>query len=396
MIASQGKWLWTPILLTACLWIPARAEAADTILHSFSGPPGDGSGPDASLVRDSAGNFYGTTSAGGAYDRGTVFTMAPDGTGFTILHDFAGGTDDGATPKAALIFDDAGNLYGTTFAGGGGGGMGTIFKLQTDGTGFTLLHSFLGGAHEGAQPAAALTWDPTRGIFWGTTYGGGPLDSGTVFTLYPDGTNFFTRFMFPTQYCPAWHPDSPLVLDDEGSLYSTSLFADDYDNGGLVYHLAQGVACEVLHLFHGYPIDGQQPIGGVALDGAGNLYGATMYGGSRSSGTVYTLRINGTGFRTLHNFTESPAEGRTPGAGIILDGLGNIHGTTLFGGADNRGTVFTLPTDGSGFTLLHSFVGGPDDGDNPRGVTLDCSGNLYGTTFWGGASLSRGVVFSVP
>jgi uncharacterized repeat protein (TIGR03803 family) len=393
MVAVPGKRLWALMLLTACVWIPAPAEAADTILHNFSGS--DGSHPLAALILDSAGNLYGTTSDGGAFDRGTIFTVASDGTGFTVLHDFAGGPTDGAVPKAALLLDDAGNLYGTTFSGGAAD-KGTVFTMQTDGMGFSLLHSFVGGASEGAQPTAALILDAARGILWGTTYGGGQLDAGTVFTMRTDGTNFFTRFIFPTYYCQAWHPDSPLVLDDDGSLYSTSPFADDYENAGLVYKLAQGVACEVLHYFYGYPIDGETPTGGLVLDGAGNLYGNTITGGSRSAGTVFTLKTNGSGFRTLHNFTESPAEGRVPGGGIILDGLGNLYGTTLFGGSSNRGTVFTLATDGSGFTLLDSFVGGPSDGDNPRGVTLDGGGNLYGTTYWGGASINLGVVFRVP
>ncbi len=175
--------LWAFVLVGACLAAAAPA-AGFSILHNFTGGAADGAFPQASLILDASSNLYGTTVFGGSADQGTVFTMKTDGTGFKILHSFTGGAADGARPNAALLLDAIGNLYGTT-PGGGSSGLGTVFTMKTDGTGFTVLHhfaGFAGGAADGSNPAASLLLDGA-GNLYGTTIGGGSADSGTVFTL---------------------------------------------------------------------------------------------------------------------------------------------------------------------------------------------------------------------
>jgi uncharacterized repeat protein (TIGR03803 family) len=297
--------------------------------------------PFAALILDGAGNLYGTTGYGGSADQGTVFRMKTDGTGYTVLHHFAGAFSDGAQPTAELILDGAGNLYGTTYSGGSAI-QGTVFTMKTDGTGFRVLHDFPGTAFYGAHPDAALILDGA-GNLYGTTRLGGSAGHGTVFTMKTNGTGF-----------------------------------------------------TVLHNFSGAASDGIQPYGALILDRAGNLYGTTYFGGSSGRGTVFTMKTNGTGFRLLHSFAGGPADEYGPLAALILDAAGNLYGTTYFGGSSGNGTVFTMKTDGTGFTVLHPFPASPSNGGSPQApLILDGAGNLYGTTHFGGSS-GRGTVFTLP
>jgi uncharacterized repeat protein (TIGR03803 family) len=206
---------------------------------------------------------------------------------FTLLHSFSGGTD-GATPRAGLVRDAAGNLYGTTFYGGASN-KGTVFKLDTTGT-ETVLHEFIGGPTDGANPYAGLIRDAAGNVY-GTTYYGGP-------NCLP-GSACGTLFM----------------LDTTG-------------------------AETVLHAFTGFP-DAANPYGGVVRDQAGNLYGTTVNGGSASYGTVFKLDTTGTE-TVRHSFTGGAADGRYPYAGLVRDAAGNLYGTTSFGGAFGKGTIFKL------------------------------------------------------
>jgi len=394
-----GKQLWT-VILGVCLWMPARA-GADVDLYQF-GPDPDGGHPFAGLVRDSAGNLYGTTTLGGDYRHGTVFRIAPDGTE-AILYSFRGGdNNDGQTPYGALILDDASNLYGTTSGGGqfGASGLGTVFRLGTDGSNYAILHTFTGASNDGAIPLAALTLDAAGNLYGTTAYGGGlppPFPGGTVFKLATDGT-FTILQAFPTSQCLGYYSDAPVVFDDAGNLYSTTQYGgvmEESPGGGIVFALrADGSGCVTLHDFAGYPADGDNPQGGLILDDTGNLFGTTLGGGSWNLGTVFRLGTDGTGFTFLHDFTQVASDAAHPRSGLVLDGGGNLYGTTLYNyGGNNKGTVYTLRTDGSGFNLLHMFDDA--DGSFPEGsLVLDGAGSLFGTTSSGG-SPGRGVVFSL-
>ena len=284
--------IFTAILFVTSTW----AAAEEKVLHSFSGGA-DGTYPYGGLIFDAAGNLYGTTTSGGTSNTGTVFELTPAAGGTwteKVLHSFSGGTD-GIHPYAGLIFDAAGNLYGTTDLGGAYG-YGTVFEL-TPAAGGTwtekVLHNFNNGGTDGTRPYARLTFD-AAGNLYGTTYGGGAYNSyGTVFELTPAAGGTWTE--------------------------------------------------KVLHSF-GSGTDGLIPYGGLIFDAAGNLYGTTAYGGTNDLGTVFELTPKAGGGWTekvLYSFGDG-TDGVSPLAGLIFDAAGNLYGTTQHGGTYNYGTVFEI------------------------------------------------------
>jgi len=310
----------------------------ETVLHSFL-RHGDGKFPYAGLLLDASGNFFGTTSQGGDFNRGTVFQLSPTGEE-TLLYSFAGGAD-GAGPYAGVTMDNAGNLYGTT--AGGGRGYGTVFKIDTTGK-ETVLYSFAGS---------------------------------------PDGAN----------------PYAGVVMDVAGNLYSTTVSGGNSggcatDGGcGVVFKLDATGKESVLYNFTGTP-DGAFPYGGVVMDASGNLYGTTAGDGSggcpgNGCGTVFKIDTSGTE-TVLHSFTGLP-DGVNPHAGLII-ARGILYGTTVSGGPHGSGTVFKVDKSGKE-TVLHTFTG--KDGYNPfGGLIRDAKGNLYGTTSSGGG-YGFGAVFKL-
>ena len=378
----------------------------ETVLHSFAGGA-DGGHPYAGLIMDASGNLYGTTSSGGADAGGTVFKLAPNGSGGymeSVPHSFTGGSDGGG-PYAGLIIDSAGNLYGTT--SGGASGYGTVFKLAPNGSGGyteTTLYTFTGGS-DGANSYAGLIMD-TSGNLYGTTSGGGS-GYGTVFKLAPNGSGGYTE---TTLHAFTGQPDGAnsyagLIMDTSGNLYGTT-YGGGASGNGAVFKLAPngsgGYTESVLYSFAGQP-DGAKPQAGLIIDSAGNLYGTTGAGGSSGYyGTVFKLAPNGSGGYTesvLHSFTGG-SDGAGPYAGLIMDSGGNLYGTTEAGGGSGYwGTVFKLAPNGNGGyteSVLHSFAGG-SDGAEPTfaGLINDASGNLYGTTSGGEVSNDYGTVFKL-
>ena len=349
---------------------PAFAQIFTT-LHSFSGT--DGSEPHAGLVRDDAGNLYGTTWGGGASGAGTVFKLDTTGKE-VVLHSFRFNPADGANPNAGLVRDDAGNLYGTT-AYLGAYYNGTVFMVDRTGK-ETVLHSFNGA--DGAYPYANLIRDDA-GNLYGTTSGGGPSDRGTVFKL--DITGMETVLYSFTGYADGAYPYAGLVRDDAGNLYGTTSIGGTRDLG-TVFKLDTAGKKTVLHSFNG--ADGAYPNAGLVRDDTGNLYGTTS--GLNSAGTVFKLDAAGT--LTVYAFT-----GSNPYAGLIRDDAGNLYGTTNAGGPSGRGTVFMLDPAGTE-TVLYRFTGGADGARPYAGLVRDDAGNLYGTTSSGGAN-SVGTVFKI-
>jgi uncharacterized repeat protein (TIGR03803 family) len=359
------------------------------LLHSASPAAPDGMFPYTSVISDGAGNLYGTTYCGGAFGGGVVFTMRTDGSGYAVLHSFAGGPSDGAGPLAALVLDNAGTLYGTTCYGGAAG-LGTVFEIGSDGGGFAVLHSFAGGASDGTNPKAALILD-AAGTLRGTTYGGGPSDLGTVFGLGRDGTGFVVLHSFAGGASDGALPTAALVSDGAGTLYGTTFRGGGSDDGTVYSMKSDGSGFAVLHSFASD--DGANPNAPLARDSAGTLYGTTWQGGAGTAGTVFRLQGDGTGFAVLHDFHFS--DGGFLYAPLTPDGAGNLYGTATSGGEWGNGTVFGVRCDGSGFKLLHSFLGFATEGESSyAAVILDGAGTLYGTTKGGGGS-AAGTVFSI-
>jgi uncharacterized repeat protein (TIGR03803 family) len=261
------------------------AAGKEVLLHSFSQSTGDGRFPVAGLIRDAKGNLYGATLAGGSANTGTVFKVDTAGNE-TILHTFTGGTvggTDGAAPNGGLIRDSAGNLYGTT-VGGGPDNIGTVYKVDAAGN-ETVLHAFTGANIDGDTPYGALARDGA-GNLYGTTQVGGTANGGTIFKVEPSG-NESVLFSF-TQQAQGADPQSSLVRDAAGNLYGNTGLAGAYDEG-VVFKFDPATGVEtVLHNF-GNGHDGKAPIGTLTLDSAGHIYGATQQGGNANAGTVFVI-----------------------------------------------------------------------------------------------------------
>jgi uncharacterized repeat protein (TIGR03803 family) len=298
----------------------------------------------------------------------------------STLHTFAGPTTDGANPYAGLVFDSSGNLYGTT-GYGGASSAGTVFERPKSG-GSKILYSFTGGS-DGANPFASLILD--GGILYGTTYNGGAFGYGVVFKL-DNGTE--TVLYSFTGGADGANPYASLLPDSAGNVYGTTA-SGGASGYGVVFKVSKTGTETVLYSFTG-GTDGATPYGRLIRDSAGNFYGTTYDGGAYGYGVVFKLYKKEE--TVLYSFSGG-ADGANPYAGLVRDSSGNLYGTTSHAGASDSGVVFELDTAGTE-TVLYTFTGGTDGAFPYAGLVRDSSGNLYGTTYGGGAS-SSGVVFEV-
>lgn len=335
-----------------------------------------------------------------------VLTQSVQAQTYTVIHNFTGG-QDGANPYAGLTLDAAGNLYGTSTLGGAGAG--TVFKLRYVNSGwvFTPLYSFPVVGRKGLHNATARVVIGPSGILYGTTqYGGqGTCDlggggCGTVYNLKPSPTRPMSAFApwnetelyaFTGGADGGQPGNGDVVFDQAGNLYGTTLLRGFEDNG-VVYELtpSNGDWTEgVVYSFTG-DNDGSTPNGGVIFDKAGNLYGTTSDGGTYDNGTVYQLTPSGSGWvkKILYSF-HGGSDGANPIGGLILDQSGNLYGTTGYGGSGFGGVVFEMtPSNGSWtYTTLYGFTrSGSGTPPGPQGsLFMDAAGNLYGTTYADGA-----------
>jgi uncharacterized repeat protein (TIGR03803 family) len=410
-------------LVAAMVFVLTLATAAfatthEKTLYSFTGSP-DAS-PNGALVADAAGNLYGTTPSSGS---GTVFELSPPATSGgawteTVLYAFQGGDTDGAYPYGTLIFDNAGNLYGTT-SGGGPDNRGTVFELSPPATSGgawteTVLFFLPTNLFKGYSPAGRLAFDG-EGNLYGMAQNGGihfhTCDCGTLFELTP-----------PAVSGGAWTPhvlhnfglttgDGANPVGDltywKGALYGMTAHGGT-SGAGTIFQATRSHGTwtvSVLASFDG--INGSLPFGALALDAAGNAYGVAVNGGF--AGTVYELSspaVTGSGWQlsALYAFTGAK-DGANPSGPVVLDSAGNIYGTARNGGlrnsqTNNNGTVFELSppaTSGGAWTetTLHEFGGGVyNDGSQPNYGVVVVNGKLYGTTAAGGLN-NVGTVFSL-
>ena len=395
--------------------IPAGGSGSENTLYNFIGGS-DPKTPYAGLIFDKAGNLYGTSEVGGTNNQGTVFEMTPNSNGSwseTILYNFSGSTD-GGQPYGSLVFDTAGNLYGTTNFGGSANctmGCGTVFKLAPGSGGWTesVIYTFTGGS-DGREPYARLLSD-SSGNLYGTTLLGGNINStcssgcGTVFKLTKGSSTWTESVIYAFQgAADGSSPYDGLAFDPVGNLYGTAN-AGGTSASGVIFKLTPGSSGwteSILHSFKG-GYDGKSPYGDLIFDAAGNLFGTASQGGARSYGVVFEIFTNPKGFMresVLHSFANTPSA--SPVAGLVMDPAGNLYGTTMAGGTQTYcgggcGTLFKLSpvsTGGWSYKVLHVFGVG-SDGFHPTGdLILDSTGNVYGTTQAGGAEGS-GEVFEI-
>ncbi len=424
---------------TMILMILTQTVQAQTyrVIYNFSGGR-DGAAPEAGVVIDRAGNLYGTTSTRGAFDVGTVFKLAPRGSGWILspLYSFTGG-DDGQFPAAPVTIGPDGNLYGITFNGGNDGcelaGCGTVFKLTFPARACeaelcpwteTVLYRFTGSS-DGANPTGDVIFDAAGNIY-GTTQGGGSANDGTVFKLTHSGSSWTESALhsFNAQ-TDGRFPQSGVIFDSAGNLYGTAMFGGP-NNDGTAFELTPSGSSwteNTIYSFTGES-DGAYPVGGLIFDLAGDLYDSTSAAGPNSGGTAFELSplpgawtftmlyglacsgdwcndsLDAAGSDSAFlppRFSDSPG----PQANFLMDAAGNLYGTTFSDGPYGCGSIFKLSPSGGGwiYTSLHDFTGGTAGCMSAGNVAINASGNLFGTASIGGTGSctqsSCGIVWEI-
>jgi hypothetical protein len=413
--AFRSHLLGVAIALSLCQAAVAQTE---TVLHRFTGG-WDGAVSSASLIADAEGNLYGTAAFGGDLSCttfpppgcGTVFELIPQASGgwkMRTLYQFHGGFD-GANPYGGLVFDDGGNLYGTTGYGGIGLGDGTVFELTRsadDRWHETVLHRF--HRRDGSLPFSSLVFDSKGNLYgttaygghWGCTYYGNVVPGcGTVFELIHSKSGWKEKILHIFTGMDGALAYDGVTFDNAGNLNGVTFeggTGGGLQGGGVVFRLTPSGKDWTESTIYNFSGDFGRPVGPIRADNAGNLFGATKFDGIYGAGSVFQLSPSGSTWNltTLYSFTGG-ADGLFPLAGIVRDASGNIYGTT--GGASggqcvaNCGGVYRLDkSNGWAETELHCFSGGSDGIDPWASLLLDEDQNLYGTTYAGGDSNCAG------
>jgi uncharacterized repeat protein (TIGR03803 family) len=412
------------LFLLAMAAIPAQSVHAQAykVLYNFTGGQ-DGGSPQAGLTIDRGGNLYGTTSGGaanGGSEAGAVFKLTHAGINWilTPLYKFQGGSD-GAGPEARVIFGPDGTLYGTVHYGGVTdgtcpSGCGTVFNLRPSATSCktalcgwneTVLYRFMGGT-DGSQPDYGdLLFDQAGDIYGTTQEGGGTsqclfvqgsIGCGVVYELSSLHGSWTESILYAfTGGSDGALPFAGVIFDPAGNLLGTTFFGGTNFAGTAFQLTPAGGRWTESSLYQFAAASGDSPLGGVILDGSGNLYGTTGYDGPNGGGTVFELTAGSRIFSLLYGFTGSGESG--PTGSLVFDRAENLYGTTLISGLDNAGSIFKLTPSGNGnwsHTSLHDFTGGSDGGRPYGNVSFDVNGNLYGTASQGGA-YGYGVVWEI-
>lgn len=350
-----------------------------TVLHSFTGA--DGTNPYGSLILSDL-SFFGMTS-------GNVFKMNLDGTGCTNLHLFSRYGGNGNSPYAALTLSGS-VLFGMTVEGGRG--VGVVFRMSTNGSGYTNLHSFQGSPSDGSMPYGSLTL--AEGKLHGMTLRGGANNLGMLFRVDTDDAGYNVLHAFGGGPDDGAYPMGDLLLN--GRFFYGLTTQGGIANLGTLFRVnTDGSGYTNLHSFTGYPSDGSGPPGSLVMEGT-TFFGMTQAGGTdpQRLGAVFRMETDGSGYRILHSFSGGTHDGSTPlGSLTMVDGM--LYGMTSAGGESRNGVVFRLSADGSSYTNLHTFTGGSSDGASPHGSLTVHGSVLYGMTYYGGAS-NKGIVFSIP
>lgn len=385
--------------LPLCLTLPVNALAAGgqvTTIHSFGEVAGDGEQPQVALTLGSDGLLYGTTDLGGAFGHGTVFRTNTSGT-VTVLYSFgAAGTSDGFFPRSPLIQASDGAFYGTTDAGGGAAGSGTVFRVSSLGM-FSTVYRFNETPNDGDGPHGRLV-QGSDGFLYGTTISGGQCSGGgTLYRLSLAGA-YSRLYSFGCAGEDGAWPFAGLTAAPGSNFYGTTFFSGPWSQpgvpsrgGGTIYRFTPDASVTTLYDFNktGCDEDGAAPEGSMIVGGDGALYGTTVDGGKYGRGTIFRVTLAGEE-SVLYSFGSVANDGLEPSGSLLQLANGALVGTTRFGGAHDDadswgGTIFMLEPDGT-YTLLHSFCGPAPDGCAPweGGLTLGPDGAMYGTTEFGG------------
>jgi uncharacterized repeat protein (TIGR03803 family) len=374
-----------PLTVLLGILFTTPAHAGFKVLHSFNRNAGEGYYPLGALLQ-SGSTLFGMTNSGGTSDYGTVFQIETDGTGYSELHSFHESPDDGGYPWYGSLIQSGSMLFGMTLEGGTNTG-GTIFQIGTDGTSYRVIHDFT--YLDGGAPYGSLL--KTGSKLYGMTSVNGANDYGTVFEMEADGADFRVLHAFNGEN--GAYPHGSLI--QSGSTLFGMTMGDRtgvFTNRGTIFRMeSDGSGFSVLHSFNG--ADGGLPHGSLVQSGT-TLYGMTLAGGPdgpSGGGTIFRIETDGTGFELLHSF--AVADGLNPYGSLLLSEE-ILYGvaSNASGGSEGAGTVFQIGTDGADFRVLHEFSG--SDGGYPYGTLIQSGSTLYGTTTVGGEYAS-GVVFSL-
>jgi uncharacterized repeat protein (TIGR03803 family) len=391
------------LLCALMLVMPAAQAQTFSVLHYFTGGL-DGNNPYAGVVIAPSGLLYGTAANGGEYGAGTVFKLREVNSSWVIspLYEFTG-AGGASLPLGGVVIGPNGTLYGTTFGGSVNGPYGTVFNV-TPPPSFcrsitcywnqNILHTFLGPDGSGPQ-TENLAFD-NAGNIYGTTGGGGTYDSGIAFELSPSGAGYTQTILHSFgNGTDGRNPLAGVVLDTAGNMYGTTERGGTgspqncHGSCGTVYQLMPSNGGWVENILVNFDVtNGQTPYGNLIIDRSGNLYGTTASGGPNGGGVVFELSPSGGGFTYSMLYSFSACGSR---AGLAEDGAGDLFGVCYSGGANQDGWIFELTNCSQGCSVadLHDFSG--SDGMNPYGSpVLDSSGNLYGTTGIGGTGCAQG------
>jgi uncharacterized repeat protein (TIGR03803 family) len=361
------------------------AASPSVTLHSFSSMANQ-PGPVADLTLVGS-TLFGVTDEDGSAGDGTIFSMNTDGSNYQVLHTFTGATTDGANPVAGLTLVGS-TLYGTTEEGGSSN-YGTVFSINTNGSGFQVLHSFTGNDVDGQNPYSGLTLDGSSLL--GTTENGGSGFGGTIYSINTDGSGYQVLHSFAAGGQDGFWPMAGLTLVGS-TVFGTTQYGGSQYSGTLFSMNVNGSGYQVLHAFQDTGTDGQNPATDLTVVGS-TLVGATPYGGLNDGGTVFTINTDGSDYQIVHLFGSVDEDGGGPFAGWTLVGS-TLYGATLGGGTNGDGTVFSVKPDGSDYEIQYSFGATDSDGQEPAsGLTLGGS-TLYGVTLAGG-SYGDGAIFSL-
>lgn len=396
--------------ITFSLAVSSQAQS-EVILHQFTGGR-DGLYPDGYLAFDASGNIYGTAQGGGSLSYcsgkgcGVVFKLTPTSTGGwteSVIHAFTGGYW-GGRPQSGVIFDKAGNLYGTTFSGGNTrsscqtGGCGVVYELSPASTGWkeTVIHSFTGQSADGSNPAAGLVFD-AQGNLYGTTFGGGTGSEGVLFELSPTGTGTWTENILVSFTGPDGANPNQLLIDSAGNLYGSAPYGG-YTINGIVFQMVQSAGSWTMNTLYTFTSSPDVDIpSSIAMDASGNIYGTANQGGAdKYYGGVFELNPSASlpwPETVIYSFTNG-TDGETPFGNAVVDSKGNVFATAAFGGAGKCGTLIELSPSSSGWTEKVVLSFNCTDGKTPQNLTLDSAGNVYGSTLYGG-TYNSGVLYEV-
>ena len=382
------------VLVLALSLTMATAASTDVI---FSCEEDEGEYADTDLETDGAGNIYGTTVLGGDFGSGTVFKLRHTPTGWVhkVLYSFTSGVD-GGEPYKGVTLDREGNLYGTAVTGGSGsceGGCGVVYKLTNSGGTWTqtVIHAFTGG-EDGSGPGARVTLDRDGNVY-GMAPTGGKYGFGTIYRTHQEhnGDWRFKVIHAFTGGADGATGSAGRMVFRRGDLYGAATAGGTYGSGVVFKLTPTGRGkwdFRTIYSFRGQP-DGSFPYGALLFDSLGNIYGTTYYGGANGIGTVYQLSprdaISEWNESVLYSFQEG-TDGNSPISNLVADTIGNLYGTTSEGGLGS-GVIFKLSPSGSGQwteTVVHSFQGPPDGAFSYNGMVVDRFGNFYGATVHGG------------